>query len=157
MTLTLIISLLIIGLILIVLEILIIPGAIVGTLGAGIMIFSVYQSYKVLGETGGHITFSSSVIVTALTIYFIFRYRSWERFANRDSLTGKVTTIKEGTIKIGDTGIAVTKLRPIGAALINGQRFQVSSRDKMIDPKAEITVTKIEGNKIIVKENNQTT
>lgn len=154
MTTTLIILLLLLGLILIVLEIMIIPGAIVGIFGVGIMIFGIYQSYVAFGDTGGNITLLITAVVTGATIIYIFRSRSWERLAIKDTLTGKANYIEEGTINVGDKGKTISNLRPMGTAIINGLRIEVRSKGSAIPSQTEVEIVKIDGNRIIVQELN---
>jgi membrane-bound serine protease (ClpP class) len=52
---------------------------------------------------------------------------------------------------LGKTGKALTVLRPIGRAEIEGEMFQVESDSSLIDVGTEIKVTKIQGNIIIVR------
>lgn len=151
----LVIALLLFALLLIVLEIMIIPGAIVGILGVIMMCYGVYASYDVFGSTGGNITLVVTLIVTITTIIGIFRARSWERLAIKDTLLGKVNTIEEGKINVGDTGKTLSALRPMGTALINELRVEVRSKGEAIASQTEITVVKVDGNRIFVKELNQ--
>jgi membrane-bound serine protease (ClpP class) len=52
---------------------------------------------------------------------------------------------------IGKTGVAVTVLRPIGKAEIEGEIFQVETNGSFIQTESEIKVIKIQGNNIIVR------
>jgi membrane-bound serine protease (ClpP class) len=64
---------------------------------------------------------------------------------------------KDGTVEfdysklIGKTGKAVTVLRPIGKAEIDGDTFQVETGGSFINVGAEIKVARVQGNTIIVR------
>jgi membrane-bound serine protease (ClpP class) len=51
----------------------------------------------------------------------------------------------------GKTGKALTVLRPIGKAVVDGETYQVEADGSFIEAGAEIVITKIKGNTIIVR------
>ncbi len=61
-------------------------------------------------------------------------------------------------IKVGQTGIAVTPLRPAGTARFKNQRMDVVSRSNLIDKNTPVRVVEVEGNRIVVvaDEENKT-
>ena len=72
----------------------------------------------------------------------------------KKELTGKVPTLDEKLIKAGDTGTTLSRLAPIGKAMINNQIAEVQSTVDLIDENQEITVVKTDNNKIWVKLKN---
>ena len=54
--------------------------------------------------------------------------------------------------QLGRTGIAVSPLRPAGVAEIDGSRVDVVSDGSFIDAGAAIEVTRVEGNRVVVRE-----
>lgn len=52
---------------------------------------------------------------------------------------------------IGETGRALTELRPAGIAEIGGQRVDVVTEGEFIEEGATIEVTEAEGNRVVVK------
>jgi len=52
---------------------------------------------------------------------------------------------------IGKTGKALTPLRPVGAAIIDGKRIDVVTEGELIERDTQIEVIRVEGNKIFVK------
>jgi len=67
------------------------------------------------------------------------------------NVDGKANLIDENAIKPGDVGKSVSRLVPMGKALINNEYYEVSSSGEFIDPGTEITIVSIEKNKIFVK------
>ena len=53
---------------------------------------------------------------------------------------------------IGKTGVALSVLRPSGAARIDGRRHDVMTEGEMIAKGAAIEVRQVEGNRIVVRE-----
>jgi membrane-bound ClpP family serine protease len=64
---------------------------------------------------------------------------------------GKANLIDRNTVNPGDVGKTVSRLIPMGKALINNEYYEVSTFGEVIDPGQEIEVVKIENNKIFVK------
>jgi membrane-bound serine protease (ClpP class) len=52
---------------------------------------------------------------------------------------------------LGQSGKALTLLRPAGMAEIAGRRLDVVSEGMFVVPGTEIVVTKVEGNRIVVR------
>jgi membrane-bound serine protease (ClpP class) len=50
------------------------------------------------------------------------------------------------------SGVAITQLRPCGAAFINGKRVDVITEGALIDQGASIEVVAVEGMRVVVRE-----
>ncbi len=55
-------------------------------------------------------------------------------------------------LQLGRTGTALSPLRPAGVADIEGARVDVVSEGWFIDAGAPIEVTRVDGNRIVVRE-----
>jgi len=58
---------------------------------------------------------------------------------------------------LGKSGTAVTPLRPAGIADIDGQRLDVVSDGEFIASGAPITVSRVDGNRIVVRQQRTST
>jgi membrane-bound ClpP family serine protease len=60
------------------------------------------------------------------------------------------------TVSVGDAGKTITRLAPMGQAVIEGESIEVKALEGMIDSNVEVVVVMIDDNKIYVKpkENN---
>lgn len=149
---TLIIVLIVVGILLLLLELLVIPGATVaGIAGFGLMVFSIYMAYDTYGATAGHWTLAGTLGFSVLAMVLAFRSKTWKKAGLDYTITGKANTLEEGTVQKGDKGIAISRLSPSGKARIKGQYYEVHSRSGVINPKDKILVVKVEGNRIYVK------
>jgi membrane-bound ClpP family serine protease len=152
----LILTIIIIGLLFLLLEILVVPGTtIVGVAGAILMIFGVYSSYSHYGAAAGTYTLAGTVIFTISALVLALKSNTWKIAMLNSEIDSKVNIVEEEKIKVGDQGIAISRLNPMGKALINSEYYEVTSKDNLIDQNSEIVVTKVEGNKIIVKLKTQ--
>jgi membrane-bound ClpP family serine protease len=148
-----IVSLLVIGLVFILLEVLVVPGTtVVGFIGAGLMAGGVYLSFHEFGNQIGTITLLATVLFAAVAVAISIRTGTWKKMMLKTEIDGKVNTIEPGKIKVGDEGKTITRLNPVGNAFINEEFYEVVSKDNLIDENIEIVVLKVEGNKIIVKQ-----
>ena len=148
----LIATLIIIGLVFLALEILVIPGVgIAGIIGFILIAFGVWQTYAAHGMLAGHLVLAGTFALTILTLVLSLRGKTWKKLALSTAIDSKVNTIDEKLLKPGDSGKTVSRLAPMGKALINGEFYEVSTNGDFIDQQTEIEVLKIEYNKIIVK------
>ena len=76
-----VVTLIVVGLALIIVEIIIIPGTtFVGFVGFGFCIAGVFLSFHEFGNTVGWITLGSSGVVTFMLFYWALRTKTWENF-----------------------------------------------------------------------------
>lgn len=152
MTWTIIITLILAGLLFLVLEILVFPGAtVVGIVGFVLIIIAIYGAYSEHGTTYGHYTLAACFGLTFVTLFFSLRSKTWKKFMLSDELDGKVNIIETDAVKVGDTGKTVSRLAPVGNALINDDIYEVAAKGEFIDQEKEIVVIKVDNNKIYVK------
>jgi membrane-bound ClpP family serine protease len=148
----LIATFIIIGLIFLALEILVIPGVgIAGIIGFILIAVGVWQTYSGHGMVAGHLVLAGTFVLTVLTLVLSLRGKTWRRLALSTSIDSKVNLIDEENVKPGDEGKTVSRLAPMGKALINGEFYEVSTNGDFIDQQTDIVVLKIDHNKIIVK------
>jgi membrane-bound ClpP family serine protease len=154
MTWTLIILLILIGLFLVILEIVAIPGTTVaGVLGVLIIIFAIWESYISKGIIAGNITLAVTILFLFVSLYYALKSKTWKKLQLNTAIDSKIDNIKD-KVKVNDEGITVSRLAPSGKALINGEYFEVHTLSAFIDPNTSIVVIKIENNKIIVQPKN---
>ncbi len=155
MSLTILILLALAGLFLILLDILVIPGGVVGFLGLALLIFADYQAFESLGSTGGYIFLGISIVALVVVIIQIFRPSFWKRVSQISDIEGKVNTEDLTRVKLGDQGKALTRLNPSGNGRFGDHVVEVTARNSFIDSGSEIEIVKIESNHIYVKTLNQ--
>ncbi len=156
MSVTLIIILILLGILLFIIEFLLIPGVgIAGIVGAVLMIGGVILGYTYHGVTIGNIILASTVVLSVITLVLVLKSKTWKKVMLNTKIEGKVNSIEEkgGKLNIGDTGISITRLNPIGKVMINGQYYEAQALNMLIDEGTDIVITKIAGKKIIVEPN----
>lgn len=146
----LVITLIIVGLLLLFAEILIIPGVgVAGILGLLSLAGSCVYAFLEIGNTAGIIVAAVlSVLLVALTVY-VLRAKTWKRVSLSTNIESKA--VAEVTVSVGDEGKTLTRLAPMGQALIGEDSVEVKALEGMIDPDMDIVVVMIDDNKIYVK------
>lgn len=150
----LVISLILIGLVLMLAEILVVPGVgVAGVLGLLSMGGSCYYAFHEFGNTtGGLVTGLNGVLLLVLMI-FVLRAKTWKRFTLNTNIDSKAVS-QEDVLSVGDRGKTVTRLAPMGAVRIGDNVVEVKALEGMIDPGVEVEVVLLEDNRIYVSPVN---
>jgi len=150
---TIILLLILIGMAFLLLEILVLPGTnVAGFIGFILLVVGIWQAYAAHGRVAGHVTLAACLVVTLGLLYFTLKSRTWNRAMLHKEIDGRVNVVDADKVKAGDTGKTVSRLAPMGKALINGDYYEVSTIGEFIDQEKDIVVIKIEQSKILVKQ-----
>lgn len=151
----LIVLLLLIGLALIIIEVVFVPGTtIVGLMGVIFAGAGIIISYRHFGGDVGFYILLGTGAVTAVALYFSFRSEAWTQFANKSSMNSKVNEGSTDTLKLGDEGVALSALRPMGTVDFKSGQFEVKTLGDYVDVGTRVTIVHIDGAQIIVKPLN---
>ncbi len=145
--------LVLVGLILLLAEIFLLPGfGIAGIGGTIFMVGSVFYAYEHLGVTAGNITLTVVIILSVFSFIWIMRSNQLKRIALTTDITDTVDNKELKLIAKGDTGVAITRLNPIGKVMINELMVEGKSFDgEMIDEETPIEVVSVSSFNVIVK------
>jgi membrane-bound ClpP family serine protease len=151
-----IILLLLLGVILLIVEFMLIPGITIAGIGCVISFgASVFLAFNYWGTLAGIITLIAVIIFVPVFLYFLFKGRTMKSMMLNTNIDGIVDTLDTQKVKIGDEGITTGRLAPLGRAKINGINTEARSLGIFIDQKTEIRVIKIQGNTVIVEPINE--
>lgn len=151
----LILLLLLIGLALIIIEVVFVPGTtIVGLMGVIFAGAGIIISYRHFGSDVGFYILLGTGAITAIALYFSFRSEAWTRFANKSSMNSKVNEGSTDTLKLGDEGVALSALRPMGTVDFKSGQFEVKTLGDYVDVGTRVRIVHIDGAQIIVKPLN---
>ena len=145
--------LLIIGLTLILVEILFIPGTtIFGIFGIILIFLSDYLSYQYFGSNFAiYYSIITSFIILSIIIYSL-KSNTWKKIALNTVHKEKIEKNKYDRLKIGDTGFTVSSLKPYGKAVFNNKNYEVKSLENFIEENNKIKIINILQDKILVKK-----
>lgn len=152
MTILILSSLLIIGLILLMAETLFIPGTtVVGVLGLLISLAGVAYAFLTFpANVAWWITTIAAVLNIAAVVYS-FQSGVWNKLTLKNALKGGVFDGRTKGLEKGMEGKAISDLKPIGKGLFGDSIFEVKSESGFISVDSIITIMKIENNQILVK------
>lgn len=150
-----ILSLLLIGLALIIVELVFVPGTtVVGLLGLIFAIVGIVISYSHFGTDVGFYIMLAMLATTLGTLFYSFRSGAWSRFSLKSSIDSKVNEGIMAAVHVGDEGITISTLRPIGKAEFNSKTFEVKTSGNYVDRGAKVKITQIESHQIVVEPIN---
>ncbi len=149
----LIISLTIIGILLIIAEIVLIPGIFVaGTLGLLAMAGSCWLAFDQFGQTAGLITITVNILLAVISTVLTLRSRTWKKLSLHTEIDSRTDSKPEDKgIAVGSDGKTITRLAPMGKVLFGDVAVECTARNGLIDPGQDVTVILIDDNKIYVK------
>ncbi len=152
---TIVITLIGIGLIIVLLEILVIPGGgVAGIIGFGLMVAGIYIAFDRGGNTFGFIVFAATVALNIVALVLALRSKTWDRAMLKKQIDSKVNVV-DNSIRPGDMGITISRCAPTGKALIHDDFYEVFAGTDFIDENQTVEVIKVEGNRILVKLKNE--
>jgi membrane-bound ClpP family serine protease len=112
---------------------------------------SCFYAFNQMGNTTGAIvTAVNAALLVALSIW-VLRAKTWRKFTLNTNIDSKAIDMTGENLAIGDTGKTVTRLAPMGTAVIRDKAYEVKALEGMIDPGVNVEVILIEDNKIYVK------
>ncbi len=149
----LIITLIALGFILLLTELLIIPGfGITGILGILSLIGGIVLAYTTHSALTGHITLAVTLVFSAIFLWYALQPKTWNKLTLKENITAQVDTSADAKgIVVGMQGIALTRLAPMGKVRINGVEVEATAREGIINAQQAVEVVKTEGVKVFVK------
>jgi membrane protein implicated in regulation of membrane protease activity len=145
------ITLVVVGFILLLLEFLVFPGVnVVGIIGFLCVGAASYVAYSRLGVMTGHVTLVVIAVGGFVVTWYALRSKTWKRLqldARIDSTVERVDTL----VNEGDAGICLGRLAPAGKIRVGREVMEAQSLGGYIDANSEIIVVKVFKNKVIVK------
>ena len=146
--------LLILGIILILIETLFIPGTtIFGILGIISIFSSDYLSYVYYGAEFAIIYSIINSIICLVIIIYSLNSNTWDKVSLKKVHQEKVDKNKYENLKIGELGLSTSSLKPYGKGKFNNKTYEVKSSENFIDEGKKIKIINILQDKILVKKN----
>ncbi len=144
-----------IGIGLIIVEIIFVPGTtIVGILGLICIIAGILYGFSTFGTPIGWGITAATVIISTAAIIISLKSGVWKKFALSDTMDSKVNEHLPIAIKPGEEGVALSALRPIGNAEFGNDKMEVTTLGELVESGSKVKVTHIEGRVIYVEQLN---
>lgn len=147
----LVIGLMVLGLLLIVVEILVLPGVgLIGVLGVGGVIGSVVTAYSQLSPTFAFAALVGGVVASTLLFWLLPKTRAARSMILEVQQLGTAADPRLHNL-IGRAGKALTPLRPSGSVDIDDRPVDVVTDGEYIDTGTRVEVVEVEGSRVVVK------
>ena len=147
-----VISLILFGLLLLVVEIIFVPGTtLVGLVGFVFVAVGVGLSFRYFGGETGWIIVGCTAVASGLLLYLAFKANVWEKFALKSTIDSRVSEGALTGLSPGIEGTALSALRPSGNADISNKTFEVRTNGEYVEAGTRIRIVKIISNQIIVE------
>lgn len=153
---TLIIVMFAVGILLIAAEV-IVPGAILGSIGGLLMIGGSVLAFFEFGTVGGFIALGVALILGALALFIEFRILPKTKIGRRAFLTEEVRGVsaafgKEALDLVGQPAEALTMLSPSGYVRIEGRRYEAFCQSGQAPAGAALEVIGADNFRLIVTQ-----
>ncbi len=145
-------GLILFGLGLMIVELIFIPGTtFVGLIGIAIYCYGIYQSFESFGSTVGWVVLVSTGVITITFTVYSLKTNAWQRLALKDINKGKVNEDLFDHLEVGQEGVTVSSVKPIGKAEFNNKQLEVRSEGNYIEENQPVRVIKIDNKRIFVE------
>lgn len=151
-----IVLLLVGGIILLVVEIIFVPGTtILGLIGGALMVFGVIIGYSKFGPQTGTIILVSSIVVGVAITIISFKSGVWKKLTLKDTNKSKFNENIKVKHLLGADGLTLSALRPYGKAEIYNSTYEVKTLGNYLPSGVKIKVINVdEDHKIFVQQIN---
>ena len=148
-----IILLVLLGLLVLLAEILVLPGVSVGAMLALVCYGSAaWMAFAWFGTTAGTVTVAAIIVASGVLTVWALRAKTWQRFSLDQKIESAGNTVPQSEdVKVGDRGVAVSRLSPMGKVAIGGRTYEAKSDGAYIDQRSEIEVVGFENANVIVR------
>ena len=145
-----IITLILVGLVLMLAEILLVPGVgVAGVLGLLSLGGSCFYAFYEYGNMVGAIVTAVDIVLVVALLVWVLRAKTWRRMSLETKIDSKA--VESSVLSVGDRGRTLTRLAPMGSARFADYVIEVKAVEGLLDPNIEVEVVLIEDNKIYVK------
>jgi membrane-bound serine protease (ClpP class) len=154
---SLILTFLIVGVILLGSEVLL-PSGLIGTIGLLCLALGIGLAFGQFGGSGGLLaavgSLAASLLVILLEIKLLPRSRLGKGLFNADTSSGKAVDTGAATAPelVGQSGTALTTFAPTGLAEIGGAQYEAASLDGLLNVGDRLVVTGRDNYKLLVKK-----
>lgn len=147
------ISLLVLGAILVLVEVLFVPGTtLIGILGIIVTAVGIYYGFQVFDYNLALALTGVAVIINLLVIFYGFRSGVWNKFSLKDTLTSRSFDDRLAGLEIGQKGKTLSDFKPFGKVEFGDRIYEAKSERGFLSPGTEVYIERLENNRIIINK-----
>jgi membrane-bound ClpP family serine protease len=150
-----VVLLILFGLGFIIAEIIFVPGTtLLGLFGLIFTIIGIIISYVSFGAGVGTLVLIISVTIGVGALIYALKAGVWDKFALKGSINSKVNEGEKEDLQVGEEGMTVSSLRPMGKGEFKEKIYEVTTLGNYLTADTRIRIVSIKNNKIIVEPIN---
>jgi len=155
MNVLIILFLIILGIVLLMIEFTILPGITIAGLG-GLLLFaySIYLAFSAYGNLIGFLTLAFILIAAPTIVVLLFKGKSGKKMVLKTVLHGVANEINHEKVNVGDIGVTIGRLAPMGKIKVNNEVVEVRSTGTFVNPGEKVRIIQIEKSQITVEPLN---
>lgn len=155
MNLLIILFLIFLGIVLLLIEFTILPGITIAGVG-GVLLFgySIYLAFVSYGNLVGFLTLAFVLLFSPILIFRLFKGKSGKKMMLKTVLKGFANEINQEKVKVGDVGVTIGRLAPMGKIKVNDEVVEVKSTGNFVDPGEKVRIIQIDKSLITVEPLN---
>lgn len=155
MNILIILFLIFLGVVLLLIEFTILPGITIAGIGGFLLFaYSIYLAFTSYGTLAGFLTLGFVMIVAPLLLVYLFKGKSGKKMVLGAVISGVANQLDTAKIKVGDIGITIGRLAPMGKIKVNDEVVEVKSTGSFVDPGQQVRIVEIEKSLITVEPLN---
>lgn len=145
--------LILLGVFFLVVELLLLPGMSIGTiLSLASFGVAIYEAFDIYGSCAGGICIAIVLVLSLIATVFSLRAKTWRKLALNQEIQSKSNEDPACSVKVGDCGVTVSRLAPMGKVQVGGRIYEAKSEGDFIDQKVEVEVVGSENFSVIVRK-----
>jgi membrane-bound serine protease (ClpP class) len=147
----LVVGLMVLGLALIAIEVLVIPGfGVVGVMGGASMIGSVWVAYEQVSPAYSVIAVIAGLGASGLMFWLFPKTKAGKAMVLKAAVTGKAGRA-DNILLEGREGVVLTDLRPSGSVEIDDRSVDVVTDGRYVEKGTKVRVVRVEGARVVVE------
>lgn len=157
---TLVVLLFLLGIILLAVEV-VVPGAVLGTIGGLMMFGGCVAAFVEFGTLGGAVAVIVALLLAGLAFFLEFRVLPRSRWGRRAFLTSQITGVSapvhsEARGLVGKQAETVTMLSPSGYIKVDGKRYEAFCQSGQVPSGVIVEVIDADNFRLIVSQRKNT-
>ncbi|MFO7988235.1 MAG: NfeD family protein [Thermodesulfobacteriota bacterium] len=139
----------------IVVEIFVPSFGLLTVLSAGMLLYSLYLVFTTISVNAGLVFVGVDIFVIPVVLVMAFNAlgaSSWSLHKTLSRNDGVASQSPDLAAWVGQTGVAVTNLRPSGTVMIGDNRLDAVTDGEYVDAGTPVKVTLVSGNRMVVEK-----
>lgn len=146
-----IILLILLGLVLFFAELVILPGITIAAIGAfACLVAAVSWAFTSYGLGIGFLVLCVVIVALGIMLALFLRPKTWQKATLHTNLDQAYDDAIQTKVNIGETGVTITRLAPMGKVVINGQTYEAKSPTDYVDQQTNVVVVGYDNFSLIV-------